>query len=283
MIIAQVNNYEIKKHEYELELHNTLVRMKLEDANDEARNSAVNQLIEGYLLLHSARNSGVSISDSDIDKRFVEISMKFQSRDEFDKALEARNLNEELLREQITNELTIKSYIGKEFSNDKAIDEEKLKKIYQENLDSFKTQEMVKASHILVKNEEADCQAKIETIRARINSATDFEKEAKECSECPSCCNHGDLGFFTRGKMVKEFEDAAFSLQVGEISQPIKTPFGYHILMVTDSKPSKIAEFEEVKDSLKKRVQQIEMELGIVRHIKELKANAEIKIFEDRL
>ncbi len=89
----------------------------------------------------------------------------------------------------------------------------------------------VKASHILVKTEEEAVKLKEE-----INNGKKFAQAAKEVSLCPSGQNGGDLGYFTRGQMVKEFENAAFSMEVGEVSNPIKTQFGYHLIYLTDKK-----------------------------------------------
>jgi len=89
----------------------------------------------------------------------------------------------------------------------------------------------VKASHLLVKTEEEALKLKEE-----INNGKDFAQAAMEVSLCPSGQNGGDLGYFTKGQMVKEFEDAAFSMEVGEVSNPIKTQFGYHLIYLTDKK-----------------------------------------------
>ena len=89
----------------------------------------------------------------------------------------------------------------------------------------------VRASHILVKTEN---QAK--DLLGRVNSGENFGDLAKKYSDCPSKKNGGDLGWFGRGMMVKEFEDAAFSLPVGVVSAPIKTEFGYHLIVVTQKK-----------------------------------------------
>ncbi len=86
----------------------------------------------------------------------------------------------------------------------------------------------VKASHILVKTLQ---EAKV--VRANLESGTAFELLAANMSSCPSKRNGGDLGFFTRGKMVKPFEDAAFALNVNQISNPVQTQFGYHIIKRT--------------------------------------------------
>ena len=86
----------------------------------------------------------------------------------------------------------------------------------------------VKASHILVKTEE-----EAKKLYEEIKAGKDFSEAAKEHSSCPSGRNGGDLGFFPKGVMVKPFEDAAFSLPVGELSQPVQTQFGWHLILVT--------------------------------------------------
>lgn len=89
----------------------------------------------------------------------------------------------------------------------------------------------VRASHILV-----DTKAEAQTLKNKIDKGESFEALAKKYSKCPSGQNGGDLGYFRRGDMVKEFEDSAFSLPVGEVSQPVKTQFGWHLIKVTDKR-----------------------------------------------
>ncbi|MFA7659508.1 MAG: peptidylprolyl isomerase [Candidatus Gastranaerophilaceae bacterium] len=87
----------------------------------------------------------------------------------------------------------------------------------------------VKASHILVETEEEAI-----SLKEEILSGKPFEDVAAENSLCPSGANGGDLGFFGRGQMVGEFEEAAFDLNVGEVSDPVRTNFGWHLILVTD-------------------------------------------------
>ncbi len=89
----------------------------------------------------------------------------------------------------------------------------------------------VRASHILVKEEKT-----AKKLKEDIDAGADFGKLAKKHSICPSGASGGDLGFFSKGQMVKEFEDAAFSLPVGTVSGPVKTQFGYHLIMVTSKR-----------------------------------------------
>lgn len=89
----------------------------------------------------------------------------------------------------------------------------------------------VRASHILVKDEDT-----AKKLKAEIENGADFAEVAKRHSLCPSKENGGDLGFFGKGQMVKEFEDAAFSLEEGKVSAPVKTQFGYHLIVVTEKR-----------------------------------------------
>lgn len=89
----------------------------------------------------------------------------------------------------------------------------------------------VKASHILV-----DTKAQADLIKSKIDNGESFETLAKKYSKCPSGQDGGDLGYFERGQMVKEFEDVAFNLPVGKVSDPVKTQFGWHLIKVYDKR-----------------------------------------------
>lgn len=106
----------------------------------------------------------------------------------------------------------------------------KAKSIYHNKKEVQMTQQ-VKASHILVSTKEDALQ-----LREEILAGKSFEEAAEDKSQCPSKQQGGDLGYFGRGQMVPEFEHAAFILPVGEVSDPIQTQFGWHLILVTDKK-----------------------------------------------
>ena len=130
------------------------------------------------------------------------------------------------------------------------VSEDEVKKFYDEHKSEFIAGESVEASHILVDNEE---KAKVLLVNIR-NGKVSFEDAAKANSSCPSKEKGGALGSFTRGQMVPEFENAAFSMNVGEISEPVKTQFGYHIIKVTNKTEAKEIPYEEIKPRLEQKV-----------------------------
>lgn len=283
MIVAKVNNYEIKFQEYQAELKEVLKKMHLGEPNNEAKKRAVEQLIDGYLLLNSAKKSNVEISDDDIEHEMVELKLRFKSEDDFNNMLTNNKIKIETIKEKIKNNLIITKYVNINFSTEKDIPIEKLREMYKENLNSFKTQEMVKASHILIKGTDEESLLKAKELYKKIKTKDDFDKIAAECSDCPSNCQCGDLGYFTKGKMVKDFEEVAFDLKLNEFSKPVKTKFGYHIIMNTGRKKSVIADFNEVKDALKNRLKRIDSELKLIKHIKGLRSKADIVINQKEL
>ncbi len=283
MVIAKVGDYEILDIEYQAELKNVMDKMHLSQPNQEAKERAIAQLIDGYLLLKTARESDVDVCPDEIENRFLDYTLEYEDKDQFKKALLSQKLDEITLRSKIKDELLVKKYLSDNFKPCDHIAKDKLIKIYEEHKDAFTTEDMVRASHILVKGLENDSYKKILKIRSEIKSSDDFLAIAKHCSDCPSSCHSGDLGFFGKGKMVKEFEDIAFTLEINEISEPIKTQFGYHLIMVTDKKESKLAKFEEVKEALTERLKRIDSELKIIRELKRLRAESDITIHEELL
>jgi parvulin-like peptidyl-prolyl isomerase len=130
-----------------------------------------------------------------------------------------------------------------------AVTEEKLKDSYKSLTLSWVDKEEVKASHILV-SEEAEAKNIINEIKA----GTSFEELAKTRSKDSSKERGGDLGYFTRGQMVKSFEDVAFSLAIGAVSEPVKSDFGWHIIKVLDKRKLPLPEFDKVKSTLEQEL-----------------------------
>jgi len=139
----------------------------------------------------------------------------------------------------------------RDFSQNVKIDDKEVKKFYDENKAKFKTPDQLKASHILVKTEQ-EAKDIIKKLSSAKKLKDEFTALAKEKSVGPSGANGGELGWFTKEKMVPEFSTAAQKLAVGTITKaPVKTNYGYHIIYLDDKKASAVLEYAKVKDRLK--------------------------------
>ncbi|MBN2418220.1 MAG: SurA N-terminal domain-containing protein [Deltaproteobacteria bacterium] len=144
------------------------------------------------------------------------------------------------------------------------LNEDQLMEYYEENISTFSQEQQVKARHILFRvdsDASPEDQKKIEekavAVLERIKKGEDFAELAKEFSEDSSKSQGGDLGYFPRGRMVREFEDAAFSLKKDEVSDLVKSDFGYHIIKVDDIKDESVKSYPEVRDEIEKTMRQI--------------------------
>ena len=132
------------------------------------------------------------------------------------------------------------------------VSEADLRRAYEENLDQYSTPEQVKASHILLKTGEGAAEEAVrrqaEALVAKIRAGADFAELARRHSQDEATAkNGGDLGFFGRGAMVREFEEAAFSMAAGQVSDPVKTAYGYHIIKVVEKREASTRPFAEVR------------------------------------
>lgn len=152
----------------------------------------------------------------------------------------------EMAKKEILAQFTIGTVL-----NAVTVTETEIKEYFESNRETFKSEESVSAKHILVDSEEAAL-----NIKKEIEAGLSFEEAAMEKSNCPSKAQGGNLGSFTRGRMVPEFEQVAFSLEVGVVSEPVKTQFGYHLIKVEEKNEGKYKEFEEVKDTIKNQLLQ---------------------------
>ena len=242
---------------------------------------ALKRLIDRCLLLEKAEQIGVTVSDEEFDIALMEI---LDEENPFGLPPGSiQNMDALEMEILIRRNIIIRKYVANICPDTLSFGDDKLRELYKEQIDMFCSEEMVRCSHILIKGESALEQ--ITEIRSRIKSSEDFLAYCKECSDCPSneCC--GDLGFFPRGKLFPQIDEVAFSLELNEISQPFKTPEGYHILMLTERKCESPIPFEEIKDSLNDHLIQMEKEYFLMRHISELyeEFKNQILIYKDAL
>lgn len=141
------------------------------------------------------------------------------------------------------------------------------KAFYDNNPAQFTADAQVKAKHILVEKEED-----ANKIADEIKAGKSFEDAAKEYSTCPSKEKGGDLGYFGKGQMVPEFEKAAFEAVIGEVSAPVKTQFGYHLILVEDKKEAQVMDFESVKNQLEEKLLQQKKQSAYMETLKDLES-----------
>lgn len=146
--------------------------------------------------------------------------------------------------EQLKRSLLAQYSVSKLMSNIDVSDNE-AEEYYNSNKNLFKSAENVIASHILVESLE-----KADEVLKEINAGLDFAEAAQKYSSCPSKNSGGNLGKFGKGQMVVEFEDAVFAMNVGDISSPVKTQFGYHLIQLNEKSDSKDLTFEEAKQDI---------------------------------
>jgi peptidyl-prolyl cis-trans isomerase C len=223
IVAAKVNDHIISAQDV-LNVINTLPQNIKKKPLPEIYPRVVNELINQYLITKQAYNEKL-----DLDQKVINLVKKSQ-----DKILAKYWLN---------------NYIKNETK------EEKIKTFYNNYLKSFQKYKEANASHILVKNNE-----EARAIIKKINNKSKFSELAKIHSTGPSGKNGGNLGWFGPGQMVKEFEQATFSLKKGEISQvPVKTKFGFHIIKLNDIRDAKPKKLDEIKQNIIDKITKISL------------------------
>jgi len=244
-VLAKVNDIEITEMDVNGLLQTIDPQRAQQFQTPEGQKVLINELINQNLFLLDAK-------ENEIDKD-----------DMFTKQLEK-------LRANILSQYAIQKTLSSVKINDIEV-----KKYYDDNMDSFKEQDSIQASHILM-----DDEVTANKILKEMNEGLKFEDAANKYSKCSSEQNGGDLGYFTRGKMVQEFEDVAFSLKDNEISKPVKTQFGYHIIKVTGRKAEALKEFGEMKPTIEKQLLSMKQNDLYLNTCKSLKEKYDVKIFD---
>ncbi len=208
--------------------------------------------LPSYLRREYDKNRGNFIKQL-IDNKTFEVAANEES---FSDSLD---FNEEL--DDVVKQVKMKYYYNKYITDKINITEKEQKKYYKNNISNYSTPEKFKVRHILIAVKKNPLPAQISNaynkavlLRRRVLEGESFAEIAAAESDCPSRAKGGDLGFFQKGQMVPEFEKAALALNKNEISDVVKTEFGYHIIQPTDRIISRKQSFDEVKDGIKQEL-----------------------------
>ena len=227
---------------------------QLESMRDMVRQQALDNMINRLLLEQEAEKAKIEITEEQVTARVDQVKGGFPSEEAFAEQLATSGLTEAGLMQEVELAIRIEKLLEEHTSGQDETEEQEAREFYVENLGRFKQAEQVKTSHILIPVEEADTEEmkaekkqKLEGILEQVRGGADFAELAQEHSSCPSKARGGDLGFFPRGQMVGEFDEAAFALEVGQVSDVVETQFGYHIIKLTDKKAASTVPFDESK------------------------------------
>ena len=248
-VVAEINGSAITTGDYNEELKNLPEYLKNMAETPQGRKEMLDTMVIRELILQQAAKDGL------------------------DKSPElARKL------EDLKKRLIVEAFLKKRVETDAKVGDEDLKKFYEQNKDKFKTGEQVRASHILVKSEK-----EAKDVLGQIKAGGNFEELAKKYSVDASAAHGGDLGWFGKGSMVPAFEKAVMGLKEGQVSDVVKSDFGYHIIKLTGKRAAGVRPFEEVKDQIKAAIMPSKQQEVFQKIKDELKKNAKINIKEDVL
>jgi peptidyl-prolyl cis-trans isomerase C len=293
--VAKVNGKEIPREDFTKQMART--RKRFERAGREIppalekrlKENIIRKMVDDALINEKAKSEGIQVTDADLDAKFKEHTARFGNEQAFTKYLERTGQTADDVKVDLHRNL-VREKLFEKLIGDAAPKEEDAKAYYDKNLERYKQREQVRASHILFKvakdMTDADKKAKekkakdVLKLAKKAKSAEEFAALAKEHSEGPTAARGGDLGAFSRGRMVKPFEEAAFSAKANQVLGPVETQFGYHIIRVAEKTPERQRTFDEVKDAILSSLKAREKSTKTRELLKTLKDSAKIEVLE---
>jgi len=250
-VLATIDDEKITINEFNKELDKIPINMKMMVATQSGKKNYLEKIIMKKLLLREARKENIE-KDSEFQERLKEVK----------------------------EQLIIESLLKKKINVDAQISEEDLKQYYEKNKETFKRDREINTRHILLNTENEARQ-----IKDKILKGEDFAELARRYSIDPSAkATGGEIGFHPKGTLLPEYEEAAFKLKkVGQVSDIVKTKFGYHIIKLEGIRPPSYVPYEEVKDFIKQKIAQEKQAQALEKYITNLKSTAKITINEDLL
>lgn len=257
-----------------------------DEAKSKASSEVLNDMISRELIFQESRKKGIKVAPEFIKEELAAIQLQFPDPKQFQAALAEMNLTEAKLKEQIVQRQSIRTLIDQEIVPKIKISDADAKAFYDQNPKLFQRPEEVHAQHILLKTEKdtdekkrSEMRKSLTDIKKRADAGEDFGELAKSNSECPSAPKGGDLGFFSKGKMVPAFEKVAFELKPDQVSDIVETEFGYHLIKVLEHREAKTMTLEEVQPKIVSNLRRRQIQTDVEKYVAELRKGAKIETF----
>ena len=240
-------------------------------------------LVANILLRQAAEKSSLVVSDDALSAEIAQIEANSPEGKTLKDMLAENNVDFEEWKADLRKNMLIGKLVEEITVDIEEATAIEAGEFYQENIDSFKVPEAVAASHILLgftpedtDETKAKKKADLAAIREQVLAGGSFEELAAEHSSCPSKQQGGSLGSFGRGQMVPEFEEAAFAMTAGDVSDVVETQFGYHLIKVTNRQEEGVRSLAEVKDQLLNYLSSQKKQEALVAYIAELREKADV-------
>lgn len=248
------------------------------------RREALEQLIAAELLYQEAGKSQVKDLDELVAQRIEQYRNRLPSDDAFARSLEEAGLSLPLLRQEVRKELVVSHFVDATFGQNVSVSEDEARDFYEGNREKFKTGSSVRASQILVavkdpcgERDRKQAMEKAERLLKRVRQGENFGIIAQMQSDCASKVRGGDLGFFSRGDTNPRIEQVAFTLKPGEISDIVQTPYGYHILKLTEKRPPRLETYDEARTEIFQLLKREKTMKLAAEHVLQLRARARVE------
>jgi len=262
----------------------------LDQYKKQLRQRAMDRLIVEKLLAQKVKEKNIVVSDEQVMTKLRELASQRQpsmTMDEFKKLVETYGKSFDEVKQQVRKGLAYEKLMEQQWADKTSVTDQEAKEYYDQHSEKFHTPEQVKASHILIKTDTSDpntdpnqvdaqARTKAENLLKQLKQGADFATLAKENSDCPSSRKGGDLGYFSKKQMVKPFAEAAFALKEGQISDLVKTRYGYHIIKQTGHKDASTTPFEGAKADILETLKQQKQSQLAREYINLLKEKADI-------
>ena len=250
------------------------------------RREAMDLIIEQTLVGQAAEQAGIEADPAEVDKHIEELRSIYNSDISFRMKLEDDGFTEEGYRRHIARMTEAKIYLDRIRMDVADVSDAELERYYEDNEARLTLPERVRVRHILLTwkplgttDDRAAIRKQMEPILERARNGEDFAALATEFTDdYATKKTGGDTGLFTRGTMVPAFEEVAFALKPGEISDPVETVFGVHILRLEERSESRLMPLDDIREQLREHVREEKMEAAVQNKIQELKAAADIEI-----